>query len=161
MARTSSSKCPPALSVDEESKGRVAQTINLETNRVPHHAGFACGAFDSALSRLSRIHRNHSTAVIAVQPSFSTVRHKTLNIFIKVCYSPPCIPNPILALRSFPDLAFLPVSWPATVPRPSEVQVSPGAESPPAPHLSGNLVEGSVVFVFSLNTVHGTRQHSR
>jgi hypothetical protein len=23
----------------------VARTINLETNRVPHHAGFACGAF--------------------------------------------------------------------------------------------------------------------
>src|SRR5216684_979473 len=25
--------------------GRVARTINLETNRVPQHAGFACGVF--------------------------------------------------------------------------------------------------------------------
>src|SRR6267154_5705806 len=48
MTRTSSSKCPPALSVEEESKGRVARTIYLETNRVPHHAGFACGVFDSS-----------------------------------------------------------------------------------------------------------------
>ena len=45
----------------------------------------------------SRIHRNHSAALIAVQPSFSTVRCKTLNIFIKVCYSLPCTPPPILA----------------------------------------------------------------
>ncbi len=48
MTRTSSSKCPPALSLEEESKGRVARTINLETNRVPHHAGFARGVFESA-----------------------------------------------------------------------------------------------------------------
>jgi hypothetical protein len=40
---------------------------------------------------LSRIHRNHSLTLIAVRPSFSTFRCKTLNIFIKVCYSLPCI----------------------------------------------------------------------
>jgi len=47
----------------------------------------------------SRIHRNRSTALIAVRskiptwsgPSFSTIRCKTLNIFIKVCHSLPCI----------------------------------------------------------------------
>src|SRR5258707_13696058 len=35
-------------------------------------------------------------SLIAVQPSFSTIRCKTLNIFIKVCYSLSCIlaPNP-------------------------------------------------------------------
>jgi|SRR6267154_1670513 len=62
MTRTSSSKCPPALSVEEESKGRVARTINLETNRVPHHAGFACGVFDSAspTDRCSLIAAHHS-----------------------------------------------------------------------------------------------------
>ena len=42
-------------------------------------------------SRSSRTHRNHSTAQIAVRPSFSTIRCKTLNIFIKVCYSPTVI----------------------------------------------------------------------
>src|SRR5208282_186325 len=36
-------------------------------------------------------HKHHSTALIAVQPSFSTVRCKTLNIFIKVCYSLPVV----------------------------------------------------------------------
>jgi hypothetical protein len=40
----------------------------------------------------SRIHRNRSALLIAVQPSFSTVYCKTLNIFIKVCYSLPCTP---------------------------------------------------------------------
>ena len=45
----------------------------------------------------SRIHRNHSTALIAVQPSFSTIRCKTLNIFIKVCYSLLCLSKPIRA----------------------------------------------------------------
>ena len=40
----------------------------------------------------SRIHRNHSALLIAIRPSFSTVYCKTLNIFIKVCYSLPCIP---------------------------------------------------------------------
>jgi hypothetical protein len=39
----------------------------------------------------SRIHRNHSTTLIAVRPSFSTVRCKILNIFIKVCYSHPVV----------------------------------------------------------------------
>jgi len=32
----------------------------------------------------SPIHRNHSPALIAVQPSFPTFRCKTLNNFIKV-----------------------------------------------------------------------------
>ena len=40
---------------------------------------------------LSCIHRSHSTALIAVQPSFSTIGCKTLNIFIKACYSLPCL----------------------------------------------------------------------
>ena len=30
-------------------------------------------------------------SLIAVQPSFSTIRCKTLNIFIKVCYAPPFV----------------------------------------------------------------------
>ena len=38
----------------------------------------------------SHIHRNHSARLIAVQPSFSTVRCKTLNIFIKACYTLCC-----------------------------------------------------------------------
>ncbi len=38
----------------------------------------------------SSIHRNYSTALIAVQPSFSAFRCKALNIFIKMCYSLPC-----------------------------------------------------------------------
>jgi hypothetical protein len=53
----------------------------------------------------SRIHRNHSPALIAVQPLFSTIRCKTLNIFIKVCYSLAClftlsleVSNPVLAV---------------------------------------------------------------
>jgi hypothetical protein len=36
----------------------------------------------------------HSLTLIAVQPSFSTFRCKTLNIFIKVCYSLTCISSP-------------------------------------------------------------------
>jgi hypothetical protein len=39
----------------------------------------------------SRIPRNHSLALIAVQPSFSTFHCKTLNILIKVCYSLPVV----------------------------------------------------------------------
>src|SRR6266403_3860506 len=54
-------------------------------------------ASDVAFSCSSHIHRNHSTTLIAVQPSFSTIRCKPLNIFIKVCYSLPCTPNPIPA----------------------------------------------------------------
>src|SRR5258708_22666257 len=50
------------------------------------------------------VHSNHSARLIAVQPRFSTVRYKTLNIFIKVCYSPPCLPNTILACLLFPLL---------------------------------------------------------
>jgi len=40
------------------------------------------------LNPSSRNHGNHSITLIAVQPSFSTIRCKTLNIFIKVCYAP-------------------------------------------------------------------------
>src|SRR5258708_3042991 len=39
--------------------------------------------------------QKHSTALIAVRPSFSAVRCKILNIFIKVCYSLPCLSKPI------------------------------------------------------------------
>jgi hypothetical protein len=53
------------------------------------------GPLTSLFSRSS--HRNRSRALIAVQPSFSTVRCKTLNIFIKVCYSLPCLLHSILA----------------------------------------------------------------
>ena len=35
--------------------------------------------------------RNHSAALIAVRPSFSTIRCKALNIFVKVCYSLPVV----------------------------------------------------------------------
>src|SRR6267154_6193019 len=42
-------------------------------------------------SSSSRIRRNHSPALMTVQPSFSTIRCKTLNILIKVCYSLPCL----------------------------------------------------------------------
>ncbi len=52
-------------------------------------------------SRSPRIHSNPSARLIAVQPSFSTVRCKTLNIFIKMCYSLPCLPNTILACLLF------------------------------------------------------------
>src|SRR5258706_8012338 len=45
----------------------------------------------------SHIHGNHSAPLIAVQPSFSTIRCKTLNIFTKVCYSLPCLSNAIPA----------------------------------------------------------------
>ena len=55
-------------------------------------------------SRSPRIHSNHSARLTAVQPLFSTVRCKTLNIFIKVCYSLPCLPNTILACLLFPLL---------------------------------------------------------
>src|SRR5258708_18616725 len=41
--------------------------------------------------------QNHSRALMTVRPSVSTSRCKTLNIFIKVCYSLPCLPSPILA----------------------------------------------------------------
>ncbi len=40
---------------------------------------------------------NHSPALITIQPSFSTIPCKTLNILIKVCYSLPCLSNAILA----------------------------------------------------------------
>src|SRR6266404_3464892 len=70
MTRTSSSKCPPALSLEEESKGRVARTINLETNRVPHHAGFARGVFDSAslACLVSSIQRLLINVVLRLKP---------------------------------------------------------------------------------------------
>src|SRR6266478_624676 len=55
--------------------------------------------------------RDHSPALIAVQPSISTLRYKTLNIFIKVCYSLPCIPYPILA-GSFPLSSLLSILLP-------------------------------------------------
>jgi hypothetical protein len=48
-------------------------------------------------SHSSHIHRSHSPALIAVRPSFSTIRCKTLNIFIKACYALPCISKPIPA----------------------------------------------------------------
>jgi hypothetical protein len=42
------------------------------------------GRFLTLFSCSSRIHRNHSTALIDVRPSFSTFPLETLNIFIKV-----------------------------------------------------------------------------
>ena len=59
------------------------------------------GAHKSTLVETERPlegHGNRSAALIAVRPSFSTIRCKALNIFIKVCYSLPCtlaqIPDP-------------------------------------------------------------------
>jgi hypothetical protein len=53
--------------------------------------------FDVVLSCSSYTHRNHSTALTAVQPSFSAIGCKTLNIFIKVCYTVLCLSSPIPA----------------------------------------------------------------
>src|SRR5260370_3634506 len=66
------------------------------TRRVPQVRLLNClkfepGSWVAFSSHSSRIHRNHSLALITVRPSFSTIRCKTLNIFIKVCYSLPCI----------------------------------------------------------------------
>ena len=57
------------------------------------------GLLTLLFARSSRIHKNHSRVLIAVQskiptlsgPSFSTFYCKTLNIFIKVCSSLPCL----------------------------------------------------------------------
>jgi len=52
----------------------------------------------------SSIHENHSPALITIQPSFSTIPCKTLNIFIKVCYPHLCLSNPIPADLRIPSL---------------------------------------------------------
>jgi len=51
--------------------------------------------------------RNHSPALIAVRPPISTILCKALNIFIKMCYSLPCTPHPILARSSLRNLRVL------------------------------------------------------
>ena len=101
------------------SKGNICSLKDTASARVKHSGGWrrlnaeecfgwpmlslfeSVGLLTLFFSRLSRIHRIHSAPLIAVQPSFSTFRCKTLNIFIKVCYSLPCTPNPIPA-GSFP-----------------------------------------------------------
>ena len=83
----------------------LAQSQIKPTRRVPQVRRLNLG-----LGVASRIHRDHSAALIAVRPSFSTILCKTLNIFITVCYSFPCIPNPILARSSLRNLCALGVS---------------------------------------------------
>src|SRR5258707_15832951 len=75
----------------------MARAQPLRRLRAPNPRFLRVGLLTLLFSRSSQIHGNRSTALIAVQPSFSTVRCKTLNIFIKVCYSLPCTPNPIPA----------------------------------------------------------------
>jgi hypothetical protein len=77
----------------------------LRRSWVAHPLGFALpkgAAFDFPFSCAAPIHKNHSPALITVQPSFATIRCKTLNVFIKVCYPLPCLSNPILADRPAP-----------------------------------------------------------
>src|SRR6267154_2912495 len=88
---------------DSES-GRVARRINPKTTLGALPSVFEGGVFDFAIFPSSLMCRSHSARLIAVRPSFSTIRCKTLNIFIKVCYSPPCLPNTILACLLFPLL---------------------------------------------------------
>jgi hypothetical protein len=61
-----------------------------------------------------RTHRNHSETLITVQPSFSTMRCKTLNIFSKVCNSLPCLPSsnlpPPFSLHHPCPISVLPVT---------------------------------------------------
>jgi hypothetical protein len=64
---------------------RVAGPV--DKTRVPHPSFLGCGGVTLLFSRSSRISEAHSLTLIAVQPSISIFRCKTLNIFIKVCYS--------------------------------------------------------------------------
>ena len=75
----------------------MARTINLETNRVLHHARFARGAFDSAFFSLVLHLRKPFTHPNDRLTSDFGYQKKTLNIFIKVCYSPSRISHPTLA----------------------------------------------------------------
>ena len=90
--------------------GSVARTISPDTNRGAGCRSLGCWFYKGCggclllFARSPRIHSNHSARLTAVQPLFSTVRCKTLNIFIKVCYSLPCLPNTILACLLFPLL---------------------------------------------------------
>jgi hypothetical protein len=68
----------------------VARTINPETNLGALPSVLEGGDFDFAFSRPSLMCQIRSALLIAVRPSFSTIHCKTLNIFIKVCYSLPC-----------------------------------------------------------------------
>ena len=64
----------------------------------------------------TRTHKNHSSAPIAVYPSFSTVLCKTLDISIKVRYPFACIVLQISAGLSPLPLAqsLFPISYPLT-----------------------------------------------
>jgi hypothetical protein len=63
--------------------------------RIPLGFGLSKGAgFDVAFSCSSRIYKNHSPALIAVQPSFSTVHCKTLNQSLLPCYPSPMFAKP-------------------------------------------------------------------
>ena len=69
------------------------------------------GSSDFVLSRSSDILRNHSPALITVQPSFSTIHCKTLSQTLLACYPSACLPSSILAgLLSRADLRFLSIS---------------------------------------------------
>jgi hypothetical protein len=53
--------------------------------RVPNPRFVRVGPLTLLFSYSSRIQRNHSTALIAVQPSFSTIHCKTLDPSVLVC----------------------------------------------------------------------------
>jgi hypothetical protein len=88
---------------------------------VPVFGFFEGWAFDFVFSCSSRTHRNHSTALIAIQRSFSTFRCKTLNIFIKVCYPPSVFgdqnPRSITSVARRPSAVLPPPSLASSPPR--------------------------------------------
>ncbi len=76
----------------------MARAINPKMNLGALPSGLEGGAFDSAFFLLFSHPPNAiQPALIAVQPSLSTIHCKALNNFSKVCYSLPCISNPIFA----------------------------------------------------------------
>jgi len=60
---------------------------------------------DGTIPTIFRLSANAvQPSAATVQPLFSTIRCKTLNIFIKVCYSLPCLSKPFRARLHFPLL---------------------------------------------------------
>src|SRR5882672_1178216 len=100
-----------------------------------------CGGCLLLFARSPRIHSNHSARLIAVQPLFSTIRCKTLNIFIKVCYPLP----DVAAMLEDSD----PVGTPRRLLDPSSNARTPGNSSHFGTHLPRSIF-------FSFHTLTGT-----